>query len=181
MSGRAQPRSPSRLIQVEGEWCRTIPLTQGKETIVSLHRYESLNQYYWSAVADARTWYAKRNEYFAEKGCKRRAILMARQILGLSREDKRKVDHRNCNGLDNRDKNLRLASDRQNNMNARLRKDNKVGLKGVSWCEPMKKWTARIKVNGKEIRLGYFDDPKLAHGAYCRAAAEYHGEFARTQ
>jgi hypothetical protein len=51
----------------------------------------------------------------------------------------------------------------------------------VSWCYQMKRWVARIKVNRKQIRIGYFDDAAEASKAWYEAAKVYHGEFARSE
>lgn len=40
------------------------------------------------------------------------------------------------------------------------------------------KLQARIKVNGREIFIGSFDDEKEAAKARDKAAKKYHGEFA---
>jgi hypothetical protein len=42
-----------------------------------------------------------------------------------------------------------------------------------------KKWSARIRVNGKEIWLGNHDTPEAAKAAYDAAADRYHKEFSR--
>lgn len=87
------------------------------------------------------------------------------------------VDHKNGNGIDNRKCNLRFATFKENCMNSRARSTNEIGLKGVSWNKDMKGWAVQILVNGKQMCLGYFDDPKEAHEHYKRASVKYHGEF----
>jgi hypothetical protein len=63
--------------------------------------------------------------------------------------------------------------------NTRPHKDNESGLKGVKWHRGAKKWQSRIFFQGKEIYLGLFKTPQEAHAAYCKAAKELFGEFAR--
>jgi len=79
------------------------------------------------------------------------------------------VDHINGNTLDNRKCNLRFATRHENARNQKMLSRNKTGYKGVSWSEFHKKYRAYIAVNGKNIALGMFDDPKNAHEAYCEA------------
>lgn len=88
------------------------------------------------------------------------------------------VDHIDGNGLNNRRSNLRLASHRQNLWNQRMRKDNTAGFKGIT-AYGTNKWRAQIRSNGKRLHLGTFDTPEEAHEAYCTAARELFGEFAR--
>ena len=61
----------------------------------------------------------------------------------------------------------------------RIRKDNKSGFKGVTWSTAANKWAASITINGKRKHLGTFASAKEAHNAYCRAAENAFGEFAR--
>jgi hypothetical protein len=89
------------------------------------------------------------------------------------------IDHINCNILDNCIANLRLATRSQNMAYAKRMKTNTSGLKGVSWYRQTSRWTAGIHFRGKNIHLGYFHNPEDAHAAYCRAAVELYGEFAR--
>jgi hypothetical protein len=89
------------------------------------------------------------------------------------------VDHKNGNGLDNRRENLRVCTRAQNGMNRRRGKNNTSGYKGVHWCASKQRWLARISVNGKQRSLGQYTDPQQAYAAYCAAALELHGEFAR--
>ena len=89
------------------------------------------------------------------------------------------VDHFNSDKTDNRWRNLRQATQSQNNANSRRRADNTSGFKGVCWYEATGKWSSRIGVGGKKINLGYFDKPHLAYAAYCLAARKHFGDFAR--
>ena len=91
--------------------------------------------------------------------------------------DGMKVDHKDCDGTNNRLCNFRLASGAQNAQNARLRSDNTSGLKGVS--KNRYGWRAMIQVNKKWIVLGTYSCRGLAGVAYAKAAIQHHGEFAR--
>lgn len=86
------------------------------------------------------------------------------------------VDHADGDTLNNRRSNLRICDDRANARNRRLTSLNTSGFKGVS--RYYRKWIAQIKVDGRTIRLGSFDDKVAAALAYDRAASELFGEFA---
>jgi len=89
----------------------------------------------------------------------------------------RDIDHADGNGLNNSWANLRLATRTENNANARLRKDNTTGHKGVvaGWGG---RFLARIQVAGKNRHLGTFDTIEQAAEAYRKAAKEAFGDFA---
>lgn len=88
-----------------------------------------------------------------------------------------KIDHINCNGLDNRKINLRECTQSQNMSNCKKRIDNTSGYKGVSFHQKNKKWVAEIQSNKKRYYLGLFDSREDAHAAYVEAAKKYHKEF----
>lgn len=67
------------------------------------------------------------------------------------------IDHINGNRRDNRIENLRLVTKELNQRNRAKNKNNKSGFTGVFWCKGIEKFRVRIKVNGKENHIGYFD------------------------
>ena len=89
------------------------------------------------------------------------------------------LDHIDGNSVNNSIENLRPATPFENNRNARTRKDNTSGFKGVSWYAPSKKWKARLMINKKEKYLGLFKTLEEAVEAVKKARKELHGEFAR--
>jgi hypothetical protein len=156
---------------------KEIPLTQGQVALVDDEDYERISAHPWYARLDpdTRSYYALRNMTFEGKRVTQR---MHREVMGLGYGDPLKVDHRvSGNTLDNRKSNLRLANDQQNTHNARRRKDNTSGFKGVHFIKGWK-YRARIQVNGKRIVLGDRATPEAAYELYVAAARELHGEFA---
>jgi HNH endonuclease len=93
---------------------------------------------------------------------------------------KSSIDHINGKKADNRIGNLRLASPAQNTVWRKLNKNNTSGFRGVSWFKPAKRWSSRIKVGGKHISLGYYEDAVRAAEAYDMAAVKHFGVFAKT-
>ncbi len=88
------------------------------------------------------------------------------------------IDHVNGDKGDNRIANLREANHSQNMQNQGKNSRNTSGLKGAYWDKSRGKWLSLIGSGGKYRHLGRFDTAEEAHDAYCRAAAEMHGEFA---
>lgn len=89
-----------------------------------------------------------------------------------------RIDHKNGVRDDQRIDNLREASDRQNKANEKVRKDNRLGVKGVSRSQ--NGWyDARIWDGKKNIHLGRYPKLEEAKAAYDAAARRMFGEFAR--
>ena len=71
----------------------------------------------------------------------------------------RAIDHKNGNRKENIFTNLRLVDGHtENAQNQKRRNTNTSGVTGVSWCKRRNYWAARIKANGKNNHLGYYDD-----------------------
>jgi hypothetical protein len=171
------PRQPPKLALLDGEEVAYIDLAYGHFAIINRLDLSVVQQYpYWRTHTDkngvlrVRTW-AYPNGVKTE-------IQMGRLILGLEKGDPLKVDHWNRNPLDNRRKNLRVATNQQNCCNSE-RPRGYSGLQGVTWHSPTKQWRARISVKLKRLHLGLFPTKELAYEAYKEAAKKYHGEFAR--
>jgi hypothetical protein len=89
------------------------------------------------------------------------------------------IEHVNGNRSDNRFANLRVATNSENAWNSRICVNNACGYKGVHYKKRLKKFVAQINVDGRVYHLGVFKTATEAHAAYCKAAKEYFGEFAR--
>jgi hypothetical protein len=87
------------------------------------------------------------------------------------------IDHIDGDGLNNRIANLRLATRGQQLANARLRKDNRLGIKGITRFRGG--YQASIRANRKIHHLGTFPTIEEATEARRKAAIEFHGEYAR--
>ena len=89
-----------------------------------------------------------------------------------------RIDHDSRNPLDNRRRNLRVATRAQNRINSGPNVNNTSGFKGVSWNKSKQRWGAQIMVAGHTHYLGYFDTKIEAAKAYNNSALQYFGEFA---
>ena len=84
------------------------------------------------------------------------------------------LDHINGNPSDNKISNLRECTAAENQQNQKRRSDCKSGYTGVSFHKASGKWQASIRVNGRTIHLGIFDDPQEAHAEYVAAKTRLH-------
>jgi hypothetical protein len=153
---------------------KEILLTQGKVAIVDAADYEWLSQWNWHAFRNqGGIWYARRAR---RRRLDQTSPFMHRVIMDAPSGIM--IDHINGDGLDNRQSNLRCATNQQNQFNSRKRRDNTSGFRGVCWREDKKRWRARIRVGGKQQHLGLFKTAEEAARAYDEAAKRLHGEFA---
>ena len=143
-----------------------ISLTQGQWAIVDDADFDLLNQWKWYA-----RWALSNRSFYAERGVrvgkKVQKIQMHRLLLGLNHEDKRQCDHIHHNTLDNRRSQIRIVTHQQNQWN---RKE----AKGYHWKKNLSKYYAQIKVNGRVVYLGLYDNPQEARAAYINAKRAYH-------
>lgn len=84
-------------------------------------------------------------------------------------------DHISHNTLDNRKRNLVLKHTGENSKNRKGKNsNNKSGYRNVCWIN--NKWTVQIQINGKNTKLGAFDDIHEA-GKYAEKMREkYYGK-----
>lgn len=153
---------------------KLIPLTQGKIALVDAKNYEMLSKHKWYANYNQGKWYAQREIKDAEG--KRITLRMHRVIMNCP--DDKQIDHINHNGLDDRELNLRICTNAENQHNQKPRKGGSSKYKGVSLRKDTKQWTAHIKNGGGLINLGHYDTEIEAAKAYDDKAKELFGEFA---
>ena len=85
------------------------------------------------------------------------------------------VDHINMDRKDNRISNLREVSRSVNMQNKHAASaNNKTGYVGVCFDSRRNKYTAQIRINGKNTHLGMFDSPDIAHAEYVKAKRNFH-------
>lgn len=66
------------------------------------------------------------------------------------------IDHINHERSDNRISNLRCCSRRDNNLNIKLRGNNKSGFNGVWFSKPLSKWVAEARINNIKHHIGVY-------------------------
>ena len=151
---------------------RLIRLGRGGYTKVDPEDYEWLNKYDWHIDIRERNRYAVRMKHDTNT-----FVHMHREIMKPPKG--MVVDHINCDGLDNRRANLRLATHQQNKYNTRpFSRRCTSKYKGVWWAKDRKQWCASVTFNGKTKWVGSFDNEVEAAKARDVAAKKYHGQFA---
>ncbi|AJA41418.1 HNH endonuclease [Geobacillus virus E3] len=120
------------------------------------------------------SWYKNEEGYLLSR-INGKLVRMHRYILNAPKG--KDVDHINHVRHDNRKSNLRIVTRSQNNMNKGLQSNSTSGYKGVNFCKDRNKWKAVIKINGKNIHLGYFNNKEDAIKARKLVEEKYFGEY----
>ncbi len=158
---RVRPPGP------KGEAVKLVPLGDGLYAYVDAADFEWLNQWHWRVFSGG---YAGRYE-------DGKMIYMHREIM---KPPKGKVtDHINGNKFDNTRANLRNITAGENMHNKIKQPGVSSVYKGVCYCKAARRWRAQVDCDGKQHRLGYFDDEVEAARAYDYRAVQVFGECAR--
>lgn len=152
-----------------------VPLTQGKIALINDADLLLISPYTWCAQHTRHHWYAI--TFIGSGHTARRRVSMHRLLM--SAPPGIQVDHIDGDGLNNQRSNLRLGTNGQNQANRRTA-FGASRFKGVNREKRGKPWRAAIKVDGRKIHLGAFENEIEAARAYDRAALERFGEFACT-
>lgn len=173
---------------------KLIPLTQGKSAIIDDKNFDRFSKFKWHAMKSRNTFYAARTTNSGKK------IYMHREVME-GKADGALIDHKDHNGLNNTEDNLRVSDHSTNAINCspnRKRRTGKNGKSsrylGVKRCqkklfytnkagelrvyETKLKFEATIKVRRKQIQIGRFDKEVDAAIAYNEAASKHFGKFA---
>lgn len=94
-----------------------------------------------------------------------------------NKQNKKYVDHKNRNKLDNTEENLREADGSENQMNKGIRTNNTSGKVGVHWSNEHNAWCSMICVRGKHMNLGYFTSFEEAVQCRMNAEKKYFDDF----
>lgn len=139
--------------------------SKGKEFYFDLEDYEKIKDYCWLSSHD-----------YICTSINGKLVPIYRIVLDIENESLL-VDHRNHNKADNQKKNLRIVTYSQNNMNKSMQSNNTSGATGVVWYKATNRWKAQIKINGKNMHLGYFTKFDDAVKARKQAEEKYFGEY----
>lgn len=130
------------------------------------------------------TWYAKynhtNNEYYVVASVYHPELQQTRPIFlhqFLTNANGKDVDHENNDTLDNRKSNMRVVVESNNSKNRKGRnRNNKSGYRNVSLIKG--KWVVQLQIDGKNKRLGSFDDVHEAGKFAEEMRQKYYGEYA---
>lgn len=141
---------------------------KGEEFYFDLEDYDLIKNYCWSMID---LGYIVTNIKYDNKF---HGVRMHRLVMNCP--DDMDVDHIFHNEYDNRKEFLRIVTESQNEMNQKIRINNTSGVPGVSLVK--NKWRARIRINNKDIHLGYFINKEDAIQARKQGEEKYFGEYA---
>lgn len=156
-----------------------IPLSHNRTATIDAEDQELL-QYKWRGLT-TKTQYVVRSVHLGSH--KYKSVALHREImervLGRKLLPGEQVDHKDTNPHNNCRENLRLATASQNQCNKGKTARNTSGYKGVVYHKKLAKWQAQIQKDKRSYYLGTFETPEEAYEAYCTAAKQLHGDFAR--
>lgn len=164
--GRTKSCGCCNVYDLSGEY-GVCTMANGKQFFFDLEDYDLIRKYCWCEKTD--------NEYIVGSVDRKRVYL---HRLIMNPDKGMVVDHINHLKYDNRRSNLRVCTQHQNNMNMKMKSNNRTGHKGVGIYKG--KYRARITYNGKDMTLGYFDNIEDAIAARQEAEEKYFGEYRYT-
>jgi hypothetical protein len=151
---------------------KEIPLPNGLVALVDDEDHAYLSQFNWHVQKNGKYQYVVR--MVSDNG-RPRLIIMSRVITQAPAD--LVVHYRNRNTLDLRRENLVVVPARSV-FKYRPPTSGSSQYRGVYWSKDKDRWRGMIRMNGRKIHLGYFQDEAAAARAYDQAAHQYFGEEA---
>lgn len=154
-SGKISTKKSHNTIKIKGEYAEIelydIEGNTIDKALVSSHRVDMVKDIKWYRVKGDKTFYVCGN-----KDGERLTLhqLLAEHLYGEC-PDGMSVDHRNQNGLDNQDGNLRYATYSEQVVNRGLLKNNSSGYTGVGFEKTTQRWRARLMFKGVGLEKRY--------------------------
>lgn len=136
----------------------------------------------WNAQRAGKEAGSKKTEGYLQVGLDGRVLYFHRIVWAIVYGDfpaSTVIDHIDGDKSNNRISNLRIASNSENNANAKRASDNKSGIKGVSWVKRCQKWHVAVVFEKKNHFVGEFAHLEDAAAAVRIARDKIHGDFAR--
>ena len=140
---------------------------QGVEFLIDTEDHDKIKGSTWVANQSGGYLVARKNN---------KIIRLHRVLMGVQNDPEAIVDHINGDVTDNRKQNLRITTHQENCQNTTYHKGTEVKYPGVSRTQDLKKYRARIMVDGKEIYLGRFDNQEDAIKVRKEAEKKYFGK-----
>lgn len=162
----ADAQKKSNIYDLSGEYGIGITSNTNHEFYFDLCRYNEIKDYCW-CERKQKDGYVSLCAWSKDK----HQMIKMTDLLGY-----KNYDHINRNPLDNRDCNLRVASEAENRRNHSKYNTNTSGFIGVSWNKERQRWHSYIIVNYKQIDLGLYKDIRDAVIARLNAELKYFGK-----
>lgn len=124
-----------------------------KEILISLNKLDKVKSFpnTWRVIFSKGT-----GTFYAIGEKDHRAVILTRFILDAPKG--MMVDHINHDTLDNTDKNIRLVTCSENQLNRKgATRVNKTGIRNVCFNSSMNKWAVQIRVKGSKRYVRYFN------------------------
>lgn len=142
-----------------------VQLTKGYVAVIDARDAERVGKFAWRAIVKPNGVYAR---------SQKAGLALHQLICGAL------ADHKNGHTLDNRRRNLRPATRKQQAHNRGKHRDSAVPFKGVHLTRTkLSPFAAAFYLNGRIKHLGSFKRAEDAARAYDAMARQHHGEFAR--
>jgi hypothetical protein len=88
------------------------------------------------------------------------------------------IDHIDRDKTNNRIENLRAVTVSENHCNKIEQRNNRSGVKGLSWDRAKNYWKGSIQINGKRISVGHSKDRAKVERLLKQKREELHGKYA---